>query len=256
MKSETSIVLRPEYEWAHLSPGQRRLWILHQFDSRDASWNRPLAVQLTGRLDVSALDRSLKEIVGRHGILRSVFAEIDGEPVQRAQPLADIDWEVRDLGVLPERKRLGEARRIAAQEAIWPRPIEPLIPASRQIDGTSWVERRTDKPLWAELLGLSSIVFATITINPISSKGLGRIRFPVGRGGSRDLVDVVSWLTAVPYLPKANGTFVRSGAVITQTQARSFKPDNVNRILSDLESKSGDEAQNLVARSETSTTKN
>jgi amino acid adenylation domain-containing protein len=117
MKSETSIVLRPEYEWAHLSPAQRRLWILHQFDGRDASWNRPLVVQLTGKLDVSALERSLKEIVGRHGILRSVFTEIDGEPMQRARPLADIDWEVRDLGVLPERERLDEARRIAAQEA-------------------------------------------------------------------------------------------------------------------------------------------
>ncbi len=117
MKSETSIGLRPKYEWAHLSPAQRRLWILHQLDTRDASWNRPLAVQLTGQLDISALERSLKEIVGRHGILRSVFAEIAGEPMQRAQPLADIDWEVRDLGVLPEPERLGEARRIAVQEA-------------------------------------------------------------------------------------------------------------------------------------------
>jgi amino acid adenylation domain-containing protein len=117
MISEMNIDLRPEYEWARLSPGQRRLWILHQFDSRDASWNRPLAVQLTGRLDVSALERSVNEIVVRHGVLRTVFAEIDGEPMQRMQHLAALDWEVRDLGFLPEQERLGEAKRIAAQEA-------------------------------------------------------------------------------------------------------------------------------------------
>jgi hypothetical protein len=82
------------------------------------------------------------------------------------------------------------------------------------------------------VLRLSPIVFATITINAISSKRFGRIRFPVGQGGSQDLVEVDSWLTAVPHVPKVDGTF-RSGAVITQTQASSFKPDNVNQVLSD-----------------------
>ncbi|MGH7930487.1 MAG: non-ribosomal peptide synthetase, partial [Candidatus Binatia bacterium] len=90
----------------------------HQFESGDASWNRPLAVRLRGKLEVSALERSLSEIVRRHGILRSVFEEIDGEPVQRAQPAAGVNWEVRDLVALPEPERLREAKRIAAAEAV------------------------------------------------------------------------------------------------------------------------------------------
>ncbi len=50
--------------------------------------------------------------------------------------------------------------------------------------------------------------------------------------------------------------FADVAALISQTQAKRFKPDDVNRILSDLESMSDDEAQYLVARSETQTAKN
>ncbi|MGH7798827.1 MAG: phosphopantetheine-binding protein [Candidatus Binatia bacterium] len=50
--------------------------------------------------------------------------------------------------------------------------------------------------------------------------------------------------------------FADMAALISQTQAKRFKPDDVNRILSDLESMSDDEAQYLVARSETQTAKN
>lgn len=109
---------RQEGEWAPLSAAQRRLWILHQFDKSDPSWNRPLAVRLTGELNFPALERSLRETVRRHEILRSVFAQTDGEPVQRAQPASDVDWEVRDIGVLRETERLAEAKRIAAEEAV------------------------------------------------------------------------------------------------------------------------------------------
>jgi amino acid adenylation domain-containing protein len=118
MKFEKTIIPRQDREWAPLSAGQRRLWILHQFDKRDASWNRPLGVRLRGNLEVSALKRSLTEIVRRHGILRSVFAEIDGVPMQRAQAAAGVDWEVHDLGGLPDAERVGEAKRIAAVEAV------------------------------------------------------------------------------------------------------------------------------------------
>lgn len=109
---------RREAEWKPLSAAQSRIWILHQFDKGDASWNRPLAVRLSGELDFPALDRSLSEIVSRHEVLRTVFTEIDGEPVQRAKPFAPLCWEVRDIGTLAESERRREARRIAADEAL------------------------------------------------------------------------------------------------------------------------------------------
>lgn len=104
-------------EWLPLSAAQRRIWILHQFDKSDASWNRPLAVRLKGELDWPVLERSLGEIVNRHEVLRSVFAKIDGDPVQRSQPVSGVDWGFRDLEAFAEPERGREAQRIAAEEA-------------------------------------------------------------------------------------------------------------------------------------------
>ena len=112
------IIRRPDREWVPLSAAQSRLWILDRFDKGDASWNRPLAVRLRGQLEASALQQSLTEIVRRHEILRTMFAEVDGEPRQRVCPAAVVDLEVRDLEVLPEGDRSGQARRIVAQEAM------------------------------------------------------------------------------------------------------------------------------------------
>ena len=132
MKFDSRIVGRVAPEWARLSAAQRRLWLLHQFDGRDASWNRPLAVRLSGKLDISALERSLSEIVSRHEILRSVFAEIDGAPMQKARPAAGVGLDIRDLGLLTEAERVEEAKRIAAQEALKLFDLErgPLLRAS------------------------------------------------------------------------------------------------------------------------------
>ncbi|GIH27166.1 hypothetical protein Aph01nite_54760 [Acrocarpospora phusangensis] len=64
-----------------LTPGQERLWFLHRLDPGDASYNMPIALRIHGPLDAAALRRALVEIVDRHDVLRSRFAEEDGSPV-------------------------------------------------------------------------------------------------------------------------------------------------------------------------------
>jgi amino acid adenylation domain-containing protein len=98
---------------APLSFAQERLWFLHRLEPANAFYNVPMAVQLRGPLDASALERALQKIASRHEVLRTIYPEVDGRPVQRVQEtfelrLARID--VRDLGDV-ERVWREEARQ-------------------------------------------------------------------------------------------------------------------------------------------------
>ncbi|ASS75362.1 hypothetical protein CIG75_10410 [Tumebacillus algifaecis] len=75
---------------ASVSFAQQRLWFLDRLQPGTAVYNIPVAIEMQGCVDVTALNESLTEIVRRHESLRTVFAEVDGEPLQvicDAQPI-------------------------------------------------------------------------------------------------------------------------------------------------------------------------
>jgi amino acid adenylation domain-containing protein len=103
-----------------LSFAQQRLWFLDQLAPGSAAYNVSSAIRLEGRLDVSALARSLSEIVRRHESLRTAFAVVGGQPVQVVAPDARLDLKVISLEELPAAAREAAARELAHDDALRP----------------------------------------------------------------------------------------------------------------------------------------
>ncbi|HVG43730.1 MAG TPA: FkbM family methyltransferase, partial [Longimicrobium sp.] len=99
-----------------LSFAQERLWFIDRMEPESAAYNIPAALRLTGVLDERALERSLGEIVRRHEALRTVFAEVDGSPVQVISPFGGFALPVEDLSGLGEADRQAAVGRRAGEE--------------------------------------------------------------------------------------------------------------------------------------------
>ncbi|WP_084514267.1 non-ribosomal peptide synthetase [Nocardia acidivorans] len=73
-----------------LSLAQQRLWILNRFAEHAAAYNMPLAVELTGPLDVPALRAGLLDVLERHESLRTTFPDTPDGPGQVVHPADEI----------------------------------------------------------------------------------------------------------------------------------------------------------------------
>ena len=100
-----------------LSFSQQRLWFLDQYEPAKSFYNVPLALRLAGRIDIAVLAQCFNEIVRRHEALRTIFAIVDGEPVQIISAPVSRLLAVLDLRAHPESEREDEARRLASEEA-------------------------------------------------------------------------------------------------------------------------------------------
>ncbi|CCF15397.1 tyrocidine synthase 3 [Brevibacillus laterosporus GI-9] len=72
-----------EQEYYPLSRAQKRLFILHQLNKEDVSYNMPAIVTVEGTLDTNRLENALRTLVERHEVFRTTFAIVNGEPVQK-----------------------------------------------------------------------------------------------------------------------------------------------------------------------------
>lgn len=105
------LIAGPRSQTLPLSFAQEGLWFLDQWRPAEVAYNVPLALRLTGALDVRAVAASISAVVRRHEILRTVFPAADGVPVQAVATEATVPLRVADLS------ELGDAEVAARQEA-------------------------------------------------------------------------------------------------------------------------------------------
>ncbi|WP_258008829.1 condensation domain-containing protein, partial [Rhodococcus sp. ENV425] len=80
------LTARTRPERIPLSPAQQRMWFLNRFDPESTAYNIPMALRLTGDLDVAALRAAVADLVARHETLRTVYPETNSGPVQEIRP--------------------------------------------------------------------------------------------------------------------------------------------------------------------------
>ncbi|MBE7384654.1 MAG: amino acid adenylation domain-containing protein [Leptolyngbya sp. SIO1E4] len=110
------ILLIPRHTHLPLSFAQQRLWFLQQLEPDNPFYNEHLAVQLTGTLNVVALEQSVNQIVQRHEVLRTTFKVLDGQPVQIIAPQLTLAIPLVDLSELSEAEQQKEAYRLATEQ--------------------------------------------------------------------------------------------------------------------------------------------
>ncbi|MFF3032967.1 amino acid adenylation domain-containing protein [Streptomyces rubiginosohelvolus] len=96
-----------------LSPAQARLWFLSRLQPGTA-YHLPFVLTLTGEADLDALVAAVGDLAARHAVLRTVFPEADGEPIQHILETA-----------APVRLRAVQSRE-AAEELLGALSAEPF----------------------------------------------------------------------------------------------------------------------------------
>src|SRR6185369_6403718 len=118
--SRSGIPRRASNGPAPLSFAQQRLWFLHRLDPGSAAYNLPKVIRIQGALAKLRLARVFSEIIRRHEILRTAFAEVDGQPLQVVSPARPLPLPEIDLTGLLEAQRQACLRRLAAEEGTAP----------------------------------------------------------------------------------------------------------------------------------------
>jgi len=135
-------ISRTEQNTFPLSFAQQGLWFLDQLQPNSSFYNLPLALRLSGLLNIAALESSINQTIQRHEALRTNFATVEGQPVQVIASTLNCQLQTLDLLYLPETEREIEVQRCVNEEAnrSFNLEREPLFRVTLlQLDQTEYV---------------------------------------------------------------------------------------------------------------------
>lgn len=99
-----------------MSSAQTRVWLDQQLHPSTLFYHISHVLEIEGELHVEILCQAIKIVVERHDILRSVFFEQDGEPVQQVLDAPEIQVHLTDLTAYNDNIRNEFSQRLVDQE--------------------------------------------------------------------------------------------------------------------------------------------
>jgi hypothetical protein len=121
-KRQERIPRYPATDVVPQSYSQRRLWYLYKLDPGTSMYNMPQAAMFRGPLSIADMEAAFNDVIGRHKILRAVFADRSSGPVQEIHPARHHEIERMDLSDLPRDR--AEAEAIALSHKLSDRPFD------------------------------------------------------------------------------------------------------------------------------------
>lgn len=112
-----------------LSHAQRRLWILHQLEGNESTYNIPLPYVIEGALDIRALRETFEALVRRHESLRTTFVMVNGEPRQKIHPAypSFFKLDYHDLAGAADKEEQAKAFAVREANRVFDLETGPLI---------------------------------------------------------------------------------------------------------------------------------
>ncbi|MCC5621781.1 non-ribosomal peptide synthetase [Nostoc sp. CHAB 5715] len=112
-------ILQNKVSQPHIFPmsfAQQRLWFIDQLQPGNFANHINAVLCITGFFNQAALLQTLNEIVRRHEILRTVFATVEGKPVQVIIPTLSLTLPTINLEELSEVEQEAEVQNLVIQE--------------------------------------------------------------------------------------------------------------------------------------------
>ena len=113
---------------APLSFPQQRLWFISRLEPENPLYNTPTAFRIKGSLRLPALRQAIAAVGRRHEILRTVYTECAGEPVQEVALDRNLKAATVDLSGRPSANRDAEAEELLQIEARRPFDLQRDLP--------------------------------------------------------------------------------------------------------------------------------
>lgn len=135
-----SIPFQSSYE---LSPAQRRIWVLSQFEEGNAAYNMPGVYVFEGELNQEALFCALNTLLQRHESLRTLFKEDgQGEIRQFILPYGELKFKIAQKDLRREKQQHEKLAQIIKEEITksFDLSLAPLLRVSMyQIEEKKWI---------------------------------------------------------------------------------------------------------------------
>ncbi|MFF2108898.1 amino acid adenylation domain-containing protein [Rhodococcus koreensis] len=99
-----------------LSLAQQRMWIVNQVDTASPAYNIPIALRLSGELDIEAMRAAFEDVVDRHEPLRTVYPGSADGPHQVVLPVDQVTLDLTPVTVADEAALRTELVSLASTE--------------------------------------------------------------------------------------------------------------------------------------------